>query len=159
MNKKIKEQIDYGNRPERMDPKLVRKLGDPQGMYAQNPAMRKQEKDVERLVSQRFQKVAEKLSRVTGIEDISSKRVQAMVYQDMMSRLPRILSIESRHKEELENLAKEVCLEETEVSPNMVDIQAILGGGIDTSNFRYSQEPEYFMNHSMRHSRSSSPTW
>ena len=33
MNRKIKEQIDYGNRPERMAPRLVSKLGDPEGLY------------------------------------------------------------------------------------------------------------------------------
>jgi hypothetical protein len=38
---KIKEQIDYGDRPERMDPRLERKLGSPESLYAKNPAMRK----------------------------------------------------------------------------------------------------------------------
>ena len=36
MAKKVREQIDYGNRPERMDPNLERKLGSPENMYAQN---------------------------------------------------------------------------------------------------------------------------
>jgi len=38
---KIKEQIDYGGRRERMDPNLERKLGSPENLYAQNPAMKK----------------------------------------------------------------------------------------------------------------------
>jgi hypothetical protein len=59
MAKKIKEQLDYGDRPERMDPNLERKLASPEGLYAQNPAMKKKEGDVQRLVSNRFQKVAE----------------------------------------------------------------------------------------------------
>jgi hypothetical protein len=33
MAKKVREQIDYGNRPERMDPNLERKLSDPEGLY------------------------------------------------------------------------------------------------------------------------------
>ena len=61
MAKKFNEQIDYGNTPERMDANLERKLGSPEGLYAKNPAMKKGVKDVERLVSQRFQKVADKL--------------------------------------------------------------------------------------------------
>ena len=54
MAKKIKEQLDYGNRPERMDPNLERKLASPEGLYAQNPAMKKKEGDVQRLVSNKL---------------------------------------------------------------------------------------------------------
>ena len=115
MAKKIKEQLDYGNRPERMDPNLERKLASPDNLYAQNPAMRKKEADVQRLVSNRFQKVAEKLSEVTGIEDLSSQQVQGMIFQEMMRKLPNIMRIESRHKEELEQLAVEAALDESEV--------------------------------------------
>ncbi|MFZ9794620.1 MAG: hypothetical protein ACO3F3_20035, partial [Gemmataceae bacterium] len=81
---KIKEQISYGDRPERMDPRLERKLSSPEGMYATSPAMKKGAKDVERLVSSRFGKVADKLKQVTGIEDISSQQVQGMIFQEMM---------------------------------------------------------------------------
>jgi hypothetical protein len=127
MNRKIKEQIDYGNRPERMDPRLASKLKDPEGLYGQNPAMRKGPADVERLVSTRFQKVAEKLSQVTGIQDLSSKQVQSMVYQEMMRKIPAIIRIESRHKDELEQLAIEASLEETETPDDWYQIEANLG--------------------------------
>ena len=40
MAKKLKEQIDYGTTPERMDPNLERKLASPENLYAQNPAMK-----------------------------------------------------------------------------------------------------------------------
>ena len=99
---KIKEQIDYGNTPERMDPNLERKLASPDSLYAQNPAMRKGAADVQRLVSQRFQKVADKLIQVTGIQDLSSKQVQGMVYNEMMERLRPIMQIEAANKEALE---------------------------------------------------------
>ena len=91
MARKIKEQINYGNRPERMDPSLERKLASPEGLYATNPAMKKGAEDVQRLVSSRFQKVADKLSQVTGIEDLSSQQVQGMIYQEMMRKLPNIM--------------------------------------------------------------------
>lgn len=87
MAKKIQEQINYGDRPERMDPSLERKLGDPQGLYSQNPSMKKGVQDVQRLVSSRFGKVADKLKQVTGNNNISSKQVQQMIYMEMMSRL------------------------------------------------------------------------
>ena len=106
MARKLKEQIDYGNTPERMDPNLERKLASPEGMYATNPAMKKGVEDVQRLVSKRFQKVADKLRQVTGIQDLSSQQVQGMVYQEMMRKLPNIMRIEAAHRDELIELAK-----------------------------------------------------
>ena len=139
MAKKFNEQIDYGNTPERMDPNLERKLGSPEGLYAKNPAMKKGVKDVERLVSQRFQKVADKLRNVTGIQDLSSKQVQGMVYQEMMRKLPNIMRIESQHSDELIELAIEASLDETEVPNDWYQIEGNLGMP-NADNFR--MEPE-----------------
>lgn len=143
MKKNIKEQINYGNRGERMDPSLERKLGDPEGLYAKNPAMRKGTQDVQRLVSSRFGKVADKLKEVTGNQNISSKQVQGMIYQEMMNRLPNIMRIESRHRDELEQLAVEASLDEAEVPEGWFTIEPYLNRApIDTSNFRYEPEPD-----------------
>lgn len=142
MAKKVSEQIDYGNRPERMDPNLERKLRDPESLYAKNPAMRKGEKDVQRLVSQRFQKVAEKLSQITGIENISPSNVQQMLISDMMQKTGRVMRIESRHREELIELAKEACLEEAEIPEGWVTIEASLGEPIDVSDFQYQPKDD-----------------
>jgi len=139
MAKKLKEQLDYGNTPERMDPNLERKLASPEGLYAQNPAMKKGVADVQRLVSKRFQKVADKLREVTGIQDLSSQQVQGMVYQEMMRKLPNIMRIESAHKDELIDLAKEASLDEAEVPADWYQIEANLGMP-NTDNFR--MEPE-----------------
>ena len=140
MANKIKEQIDYGNTPERMDPSLVKKLGSPESLYAQNPAMKKGAADVQRLVSQRFQKVADKLRQVTGIQDLSSKQVQGMVYNEMMRKIPNIMRIEAAHKDELIQLAIDACLDEGEVPEGWYQIDAHLGEQPDTSDFRYQQE-------------------
>ena len=140
MAKKIKEQIDYGNTPERMDPSLVKKLGSPESLYAQNPAMKKGPADVQRLVSQRFQKVADKLRQVTGIADLSSKQVQGMVYNEMMRKSPNIMRIEAAHKDELIQLAIDACLDEGEVPEEWYQIEAHLGEQPDTSDFRYQPE-------------------
>ena len=141
MAKKFNEQIDYGNTPERMDPNLERKLGSPEGLYSKNPAMKKGVKDVERLVSQRFQKVADKLRNVTGIQDLSSKQVQGMVYQEMMRKLPNIMRIESQHSDELIELAIEASLDETEVPNDWYQIEGNLGMP-NTDNFRFDVEDE-----------------
>lgn len=143
MAKKIQEQINYGDRPERMDPSLERKLGDPQGLYAQNPSMKKGVQDVQRLVSSRFGKVADKLKQVTGNNNISSKQVQQMIYMEMMNRLPNIMRIEGRHRDELEQLAVEASLEETEIPEDWFKIEPSLNREpIDTSNFRYGPDDE-----------------
>ena len=147
MSKNIKEQIDYGGRRERMDPKLVSRLKDPEGLYAKNPAMKKGPEDVQRLVSSRFNKVADKLKEVTGVENITSQQVQAMIYQEMMMKVPEIMRIEARHRDELEQLAVEASLEETEIPEGWFEIEPNLNRTpIDISNFRYQpeddQEPE-----------------
>jgi hypothetical protein len=138
---KIKEQIDYGGRRERMDPNLERKLGSPENLYAQNPAMKKGPADVQRLVSQRFGKVADKLKEVVGNQNISSQQVQGMIYGEMMRRLPNIMRIEAAHKEELEQLAVEASLEEGEVPEGRYQIDAQLGQP-DTGDFRFEPEDD-----------------
>jgi hypothetical protein len=141
LRNRLLEQIEYGDRPERIDPRLVSKLEDPEGLYSQNPAMKKGPADVQRLVSSRFQKVAQKLSDVTGIQDLSSKQVQSMVYQEMMAKLPNIMRIESANKEQLEQLAVEVCLEETETPGDWYQIEAKLGMP-QASGFRMGGQEE-----------------
>ena len=141
MKKKFKEQFDYGDRPERMDPNLERKLGSPENLYAKNPALKGGVEDVQKLVSKRFQKVAQKLSQVTGIEDLSSKQVQQMIYSEMMRKLPNIMSIEGRHRDELIQLAIDASLDETETPEEWYQIEANLGMP-DAGNFRINPEDE-----------------
>jgi hypothetical protein len=141
MRKKFNEQIDYGDRPERMDPNLERKLGSPENLYAKNPALKGGVEDVQKLVSKRFQKVAQKLSQVTGIEDLSSKQVQQMIYAEMMRKLPNIMSIEGRHRDELIQLAIDASLDETETPEGWYQIEANLGMP-DAGNFRFNPEDE-----------------
>ena len=141
MTKRFNEQIDYGNTPERMDPNLERKLGSPENLYAKNPAMKKGSADVQRLVSKRFQKVADTLRQVTGIQDLSSKQVQSMVYQEMMRKLPNIMRIEGAHKDELIELAIEASLDETEVPDDWYQIEGNLGMP-NADNFRFDAEDD-----------------
>jgi hypothetical protein len=141
MRKKFNEQIDYGDRPERMDPNLERKLGSPENLYAKNPALKGGVEDVQKLVSKRFQKVAQKLSQVTGIQDLSSTQIQGMIFQEMMRKLPNIMSIEGRHRDELIQLAIEASLDETETPEGWYQIEANLGMP-DASNFRFEPEDE-----------------
>ena len=71
MAKKLKEQIDYGNRRERMDPNLERKLGDPESLYAKNPAMKKGTQDVQRF---KLEEASQKVPRKINIIRIERKQ-------------------------------------------------------------------------------------
>ena len=141
MNKKrIREDIDYGGRPERMDPSLERKLGDPENLYAKNPALRRGVQDVERLVSSRFGKVVDKLKDVTGIQDLSTERVKQMLKDEMLEKARYVMMLESSLKKPLKKLAVEICLDETEADPSWYIIDPHLGEQINVSNFRYRPE-------------------
>jgi hypothetical protein len=124
-----------------MDPNLERKLGSPENLYAKNPALKGGVEDVQKLVSKRFQKVAQKLSQVTGIEDLSSQQVQQMIYSEMMRKLPNIMRIEGRHRDELIQLAIDASLDETETPEEWYQIEATLGMP-DAGNFRFNPEDE-----------------
>ena len=139
---KIKEQIDYGGRREKMDPSLERKLASPDSLYAQNPAMKKGAADVQRLVSQRFGKVADKLRAVVGNRNISSQQVQGMIYNEMMNKLQNIMRIEAANREQLEQLAVESSLEEAQVPEGQFQIVAQLGEQPQTNDFRYTPDED-----------------
>lgn len=142
MSKIIREQIDYGDYPERMDPNLERKLKSKESLYATNPAFKKGEKDVSRIASSRFKKVVDKLRQARGLERITPNMIQR-IYMEEMSKVPMVIQIESAHKDELEALAKKVSLEETEVPQGWYQIEALLNREpIDVSNFRYEPEKD-----------------
>jgi hypothetical protein len=141
--KKIREDIDYGGRPERMDPNLERKLRAGQDIYSTNPAMRKGAEDVQRLISKRFGDVVDALKQVTGIEDLSPNHVKQMLMSEMMNATYDVMRRESRHKEELKQLAKKVSFDETEFDESWVNVEMYLNEEpIDVSNFRYEPEQE-----------------
>lgn len=141
--KKIKEQIDYGGRRERMDPNLERKLRSGEDIYSSNPAMRKGSEDVQRLVSQRFGDVVDALKQVTGIEDLSPNHVKQMLMGEMMNATYDVMRRESRHKQELKELAKKISFDETEFDESWVNLEMYLNETpIDVSNFRYQPEEE-----------------
>ena len=79
MSKVIREQIDYGNYPERMDPNLERKLKSAESLYAQNPAFRKGAKDVSRIASSRFKKVVDKLRQARTLQSITPNMIQRII--------------------------------------------------------------------------------
>jgi len=130
LKEKILEAIDYGDRPERMDPLLVAKLEDPKSLYAQNPAMTKAEKDVQRLVSARFRKVAEELSKVSGRENVTPQVVQELS-MEIGNKMQNVLRIQSNpeNKKKLENLAIQLAAKHTGFSKFIKKYQIVASLG------------------------------
>lgn len=137
MKKRFSEQLDYGDRPERMSSKLEKKYSDPESYYAKNPAMRKGSKDVERLASSRFQKIAKKLSQVLGVQDLTASDIKSMLIGEMMSNANAAMRIEQSHKRQLEQLAVTAAIEESEINPDWYEIEAHLDMPRDLSGFQF----------------------
>ena len=140
-NRKIQEQIDYGDYPERMDPGLERKLRDPENPFAKNPAFQEGSEEVQRLATRRFKQVVDKVRQVTGREAISSPMVARMLIAEVYQKIPQIIQIESRHKDALENLSIEASIDEAQIPKDWFIIESYLNREpIDTSNFRMAAE-------------------
>lgn len=134
MAKKIKEQIDYGDTPERMSPSLERKISNPESPFATNPVFTKREQDVQKIVTNRFKKVADKLRGITG-QPITSQQIQGMLIQQMMMDTNTAMRIERSHKDALEQLAVEVSLDEIQMPSDWFEIEPHLGP-FETPEFR-----------------------
>jgi len=132
--------VDYGDYPERMDPNLERKLGSPESLYAKNPAFKKGAADVERLAGKRFKEVVDRVRDSFGQPDLTSNQVKQQIMQQMMMITQRIMSIESRHKEELEQLALELALDETGTNPDWYQFELTLGGMPPRGGFQMKQK-------------------
>lgn len=137
MRNRIFEQEDYRGRPERINPRSMAKT---KRFFGTNPAFRRGEQDIERLMSDRFVDLVEKLSRATGIENLSSRQVVGVLMMDILTQtLPRIMRNESPHRGRLTQLAINVALDETEVDPNWFEIEATLGASPDAEGFNLGQ--------------------
>ena len=140
-NKKIQEQIDYGDYPERMDPGLERKLRDPEHPFAKNPAFQEGSEEIQRLATRRFNQVVDKVRQVTGREAINSPMVARMLVAEIYQKIPQIISIESRHKDALEKLSIDASVDEAQIPKDWFVIESYLNREpIDTSNFRLAAE-------------------
>jgi hypothetical protein len=120
--------VDYGDYPERMDPNLERKLGSPESLYAKNPAFRKGAGDVERLAGKRFKEVVDRVRDAFDQPDLSSNQVKQQIMSQVMSLTQRVMSIESRHNQELVDLALDLALEETGTERDWYQYELTLGG-------------------------------
>tara|TARA_R110000765_G_scaffold406267_1_gene503165 strand:- start:551 stop:1957 length:1407 start_codon:yes stop_codon:yes gene_type:complete len=118
MNKILNEAppIDYGDRPERMDPDLENKLGRGDFPGAGNKSFPSVDPEgvantfEELVASKRFKDVVDTVKRYTGVEEVSQNSFQNLG-QMMMGAFSKIQQIESENKEELQDLSVRIVKE------------------------------------------------
>lgn len=115
----VEAPIDYGDRPERMDPGHERNLAQKQTTFSQHPSMPEVDPEgipsdfAELMASKRFKDVVQDVIRFTGIRQIphGMNGLRAL-QQVLMQAVYRILDLEDGHREELEQLAIDLVKQE-----------------------------------------------
>ena len=140
--------IDYEG-PERMDPSIERKILDKSTPYSKHPAMPKMSRDfVELISSKRFNdtvgKLRSALERSVGsTRHLTTGNPLMNLMGLVMTALRQSGLIETRYKEELENLAVELVKKEMAIPPGSLQFDAKLmgmGQSESTQNMRRQAE-------------------
>ena len=141
ISKKIMEQIDYGDYPERMDPGTERRLSDPeQNLYGRNPAMPRGTLDVQKIASERFKEVVDKLRNAIDQPNLTSNVAQRLINNEFLSAVSAAKRIERRHKDRLERLAIKAAFDATETNEGDYIVDATLTdapGLISSEGFKF----------------------
>jgi hypothetical protein len=144
--KHIKEApIDYGGRPERMDPSIQRKIERGETPVSKQPFLPKttgNQTFEEIIASDRFKQVVDNIRRYTQIPGPIDIRSISNLQMLLMGALREIVRIERQHKEYLENLSIELVREELEVPPTDIQYQAYLVSQSEIPDEGFQMEPE-----------------
>ena len=114
IRKIIKEApVDYGDYPERMDPKTQRRIEDPENIYAKNRAFKGGVSDVEKIAGTRFKEVVDYVKRYFNTqENITDPHVMRSIMMEQMRSVQQSMTIETSHKDKLKDLAVEIAAKE-----------------------------------------------
>ena len=154
LSKKLNEApIDYGDRPERMDPTLQQKLETGEFPGAGSEAYPQVDPEgiantfEELIASKRFKDVVEKVKHYTGIENVTPDSF-GQLQQMLMQSTQRIFQVEADNKEALEELAVKIVREEMSIPEDALQFDAkIVGmGEIDTSGMNTDSEQQQQQN-------------
>ena len=125
----IKEApVDYGDYPERMDPRVQSSIEDPEGLYAKNRSFRQGVSDVERIAGKRFKEIVDSVKRYYGTEEnITDPSVKRAIQIEQMGAVGQVMSLEtSQNREALRDLAVEISAKERgHMSPNITMSQSL----------------------------------
>jgi hypothetical protein len=127
-NRKVNEQIDYGDYPERMDPSVQSKLEKGETPYSEHPSMPKGEKNFDQIVaSKRFKDVVDKFQRYAGTrQPLRGPNAFMNLMMSAMGMMQEINQIEQQNKQELENLAIELVKKEMGIPEGKINFEASL---------------------------------
>lgn len=140
--------IDYDG-PERMDPSIERKILGKETPYSKHPAMPKMSRDfVELVSSKRFKDTVSKLRSalersVGSTRHLTSGNPLMNLMMLVQQAIRQSSTIESRHKEELENLAVELVKKEMAIPPGSLQFDAkLIGMGRSESTQKMRRQAE-----------------
>jgi hypothetical protein len=140
--------IDYEG-PDRMDPSIERKILGKETPYSKHPAMPKMSRDfVELVSSKRFNDTVSKLrtvlQRTTGSTAQLSSRNPLMSLMMLVSQaIQQTSRIESRYKDDLENMAVELVKKELGIPAGQLQFDAkLIGTGQSESTQRMRRQAE-----------------
>ena len=140
---------NYQNQNERMNPQLENMLKSMQSDLANNPAFPKTDSNgnpinfIELIGYKRFLDVIEKVKRYTNLQNVTGGNLGELSSM-MMQGLQFIQQVEAPHKQELENLAVDLVVEEMEIPDGAFQFQCKLVpvGSINQDGFQKdAQEP------------------
>ena len=140
---------NYQNQNERMNPQLENMLKSMQSDLANNPAFPKTDSNgnpinfIELIGYKRFLDVIEKVKRYTNLQNVTGGGL-GQLSSMLMQGVQFIQQIEAPHKQELENLAVDLVVEEMEIPDGAFQFQSKLVpvGSINQDGFQKdAQEP------------------
>jgi len=123
--------VDYGDYPERMDPRIQQKIEDPENIYAKNRAFRGGVSDVEKLTGTRFKEIVDYVKRYFSTDrNLTQPAVMQAIQMEQMMAVRDVMSIEPRHREKLRDLAMEISAKEAGWMPYNLTMEQALRDGI-----------------------------
>jgi nitrate reductase assembly molybdenum cofactor insertion protein NarJ len=146
-SKKIKEQIDYGDYPERMDPSIQSKLEKGETPYSEHPAMPEGEKNFDQIVaSKRFKDVVDKFQRYAGTRaPLRGANAFQRLMMSAMQMVTQINQIEQQNKQYLENLAIDLVKKQMGIPEGKINfIAELVPFGTIRPSEEMQGEPEEF---------------
>ncbi|NBO22818.1 hypothetical protein EBU94_05700 [bacterium] len=129
MKKRVyREQVDYGDYPERMDPSIQRKLEMSGTPFSTHPAMPKGEKNFDQIVaSKRFKDVVDRFQRYAGTrQPLRGQNAFMNLMMGAMRMMQQIAQIEQQNKQQLEQLAINLVKKEMGIPEGKINFIAEL---------------------------------
>jgi len=146
-SKRVKEQVDYGDYPERMHPSIQGKLERGETPYSKHPAMPEGEKSFDQIVaSKRFKDVVDKFARYAGSRDqLRHPNAFMNLMMSAMQMMKNIANIEQKNKAYFEKLAVDLVKKEMGIPEGKINFIAELVpmGAIEAADTMQGQSEEF----------------